>query len=197
MTDGSDSGEVITPSQTVGPFFAYCLTPSAYKYRQVFSSDLTAHGAEGRRIHIEGRVLDGDGEPVPDAMIEIWQADAAGAYARADQGANAAFRGFGRAECDGEGRFAFTTVKPGRVPGPGGASQAPHINVGVFARGLLKRLFTRIYFADEANEADPILALVPEGRRPTLMAEPSSAGSTHYTFDIRLQGDAETVFFEA
>jgi protocatechuate 3,4-dioxygenase alpha subunit len=196
MSDGPDGAKVATPSQTVGPFFAYCLTPSAYKYRQVFSHDLTQHGAEGTRIKIEGRVLDGDGDPVPDAMIEIWQADSAGAYVRAEQGANVAFRGFGRAECDAAGRYAFTTVKPGRVPGPGGALQAPHINVGVFARGLLKRLVTRIYFADEANEADPILALVPESRRTTLIARPTG-GSAHYTFDIRLQGDAETVFFEA
>lgn len=196
MSDAHRKGEVITPSQTVGPFFAYCLTPTAYTYRQVFSNDLTEHGAAGTRIRIEGRVLDGDGAPVPDAMIEIWQADASGSYVSAEQGANTTFRGFGRTECDAEGHYRFTTVKPGRVPGPAGLPQAPHINVGVFGRGLLKRLFTRIYFVDEANEGDPILSLVPADRRATVIAQRSGEEAT-YTFDIRLQGETETVFFEA
>ena len=186
----------ITPSQTVGPFFAYCLTPAAYNYRQIFSNDLTRDGAAGERIRIAGRVLDGDGAPVRDAMIEIWQADAEGRYPQPASGANVAFQGFGRTECDGEGRFSFTTVKPGPVPGPNGGEQAPHINVGLFARGVLRRLFTRIYFEDEAaNAADPILALVPEDARSTLIARRTGAGT--YSFDIRLQGDGETVFFEA
>jgi protocatechuate 3,4-dioxygenase, alpha subunit len=150
----------------------------------------------GERIRITGRVLDGAGAPVADAMVEIWQADAQGRYATAETRANAAFQGFGRAECDAEGRYRFTTVKPGRVPGPNGALQAPHINVGLFARGVLRRMFTRIYFADEAaNDADPILALVPEDARDTLIARQVEPGV--YTFDIRLQGDNETVFFEA
>jgi protocatechuate 3,4-dioxygenase alpha subunit len=186
----------LTPSQTVGPFFAYCLTPSAYDYRQIFSNDLTRDGTAGERIRIEGRVLDGDGAPVPDAMIEIWQADAEGRYPQGASGRNVAFQGFGRTECDGDGRFSFATVKPGPVPGPNGGAQAPHINVGLFARGVLRRMFTRIYFEDEAaNSADPILALVPEDARSTLIARRTGAGT--YSFDIRLQGDRETVFFEA
>ena len=186
----------ITPSQTVGPFFAYCLTPSAYNYRQIFFNDLTRDGIAGERIRVEGGVLDGDGAPVTDAMIEIWQADAEGRYPQPASGTNVAFQGFGRTECNGEGRFSFTTVKPGPVPGPNGGEQAPHINVGLFARGVLRRLFTRIYFEDEAaNAADPILALVPEDARSTLIARRTGAGT--YSFDIRLQGDGETVFFEA
>jgi protocatechuate 3,4-dioxygenase alpha subunit len=183
----------ITPSQTVGPFFAYCLTPEAYDARGIAGNAIATPDARGARIHIEGRVLDGAGEPVPDAMVEIWQADGEGRY---PEGAgNAAFRGFGRAETDVEGRFVFVTVKPGPVPGPGGVLQAPHIAVSVFARGLLNRLATRIYFDDEpANAHDPVLALVPAERRHTLVARKEAEGV--YAFDIRLQGEGETVFFE-
>ena len=195
----STSGRGLTPSQTVGPFFHYCLTPAAYGYPEVVTNDLLTEDAAGERIRIEGRVFDGDGQPVPDAMIEIWQADGQGRYAHpADAGArlNTRFKGFGRAECDAEGRYRFTTVKPGPVPGPNGRAQAPHINVGVFARGVLNRLFTRIYFEDEAgNASDPIFALVPEEARGTLIARRSGAAA--YTFDIHLQGTNETVFFEA
>lgn len=189
----------ITPSQTVGPFFAYCLTPSAYDYREIFSADLTHSGVDGERIRIEGRVTDGDGAPVPDAMIEIWQADAQGHYATAGNRPNSAFTGFGRTECDGEGRYAFKTIKPGCVPGPNGTRQAPHINVSVFARGLLRHLFTRVYFSDEMHNAnDPILNLVPGERCLTLIAHRVlEAAEPLYTFDIRLQGENETVFFEA
>jgi protocatechuate 3,4-dioxygenase alpha subunit len=188
--------ECLTPSQTVGPFFAYCLTPGEYPFRAVFSPDLTTPDAAGARIRIEGRIVDGDGAPVPDAMVEIWQADGEGRYRGHHPAlANAAFRGFGRAECDPLGGFAFTTVKPGRVPGPNGTAQAPHIAVGIFARGLLIRLITRIYFPDEDNAGDPVLALVPEERRGTLVSVP--AGEGVYRFDIRLQGEGETVFFEA
>jgi len=183
----------ITPSQTVGPFFAYCLTPDAYDARGIAGREVATADAPGARIHIEGRVLDGAGEPVPDAMIEIWQAEAQGRYP--DTTGNVAFRGFGRAETDVEGRFVFVTVKPGPVPGPGGALQAPHIAVSVFARGLLNRLATRIYFADEpANAEDPVLALAPPERRETLVARREAEGV--YAFDIRLQGEDETVFFE-
>lgn len=197
MTERRDN--IITPSQTVGPFFAYCLTPSAYEYRQIFSNDLAADGVPGERIRIEGRVFDGDGQPVPDAMIEIWQADPSGRYPKPGQGSNTAFTGFGRAECDAEGRFRFTTVKPGAVPGPHGSRQAPHINVGIFARGILRRLFTRIYFSDEIHNAnDPILVLVPGDRSLTLIAHLTDTDDGPvYTFDIRLQGENETVFFEA
>jgi protocatechuate 3,4-dioxygenase, alpha subunit len=190
--------EGITPSQTVGPYFAYALTPAGrYAISDLATNDLITDDAVGERITIEGRVLDGDGELVTDAMLEIWQADGAGRYPGADPAlSNARFKGFGRAECNEEGRYSFRTVKPGRVPGPNGTMQAPHINVGVFARGILRRLFTRIYFDDEAaNGSDPILALVPREVRSTLIAR-RGAGSA-YTFDIRLQGENETVFFEA
>ncbi len=198
MTDGGKPGG-ITPSQTVGPFFAYALTPAGkYALADLVGTDLVTEDAAGTRITIAGRVFDGDGAPVGDAMIEIWQADGEGRYAGVDPAlSNSSFRGFGRSGTDAEGRYAFTTVKPGRVAGPNGAMQAPHINVGVFARGVLRRLFTRLYFADEAeaNAADPVLKLVPEHVRRTLIAE--RTGEAAYAFDIRLQGDNETVFFEA
>jgi protocatechuate 3,4-dioxygenase alpha subunit len=192
--DGKPAG--ITPSQTVGPYFAYALTPFDYAYRPLAGPDLTTGGAAGEAIRIEGQVIDGKGNPVPDAMIEIWQADGAGRFA--ERGANTGFTGFGRAET--KAGFAFRTVKPGRVEGPDGRRQAPHIDVGVFARGLTRRLMTRIYFDDEtANADDPILTLVPAERRHTLIARRSGGaeGVPRYVFDIRLQGEDETVFFEA
>jgi protocatechuate 3,4-dioxygenase, alpha subunit len=196
MTERRDA---ITPSQTVGPFFAYGLTPAAHEYRPIFSNDLAIGRAPGERIRIEGRVIDGDGRPVTDAMIEIWQADPSGGFPTPEEGGHAAFKGFGRTECDSEGRFSFTTLKPGAVPGPHGTRQAPHINVGVFARGLLRRLFTRMYFSDEIHNAnDPVLALVPGDRSLTLIAHLSDTVSGPvYVFDIRLRGENETVFFEA
>src|SRR5712671_2773897 len=149
-----------TPSQTIGPFFAQGLGPGW--------PDLTEGLTEGERIAVEGRVLDGDGKPIPDAMLEIWQADAQGRYPNPwtapeppahARSAPPAFRGFGRALTDPRGQYRFTTIKPGRVPGPGDALQAPHLNLTIFARGLLRQLTTRIYFADEpATETDPILA---------------------------------------
>lgn len=204
MTDdrGRSGGTApgVTPSQTVGPFFHYVLTPRDYGTREIFSTDVATPDAAGQPIRIEGYVMDGDGEPIADAMIETWQADGDGRYASARrEPANAAFTGFGRGDVDSNGFFSFRTVKPGQVPGPGEVLQAPHVNVGVFARGLLKRLFTRIYFDGEAaNERDPILALVPEDRRGTLIASRRERGDEIvYTFNIRLQGDGETVFFEA
>ena len=158
-----------TPSQTVGPFFYFglCERPAA---------DLVSAG-----MRISGRVLDGAGDPVPDAMVEIWQADERGEY-RGDWG-------WARCGTDDEGRFSFTTVKPGPVDG-----QAPHVELRVFARGLLKHLLTRIYFPDEAdaNESDPVLSSVDADDRPTLIATPDEDG---YRFDVRLQGDDQTVFF--
>jgi protocatechuate 3,4-dioxygenase alpha subunit len=144
-------------------------------------------------------VYDGRGEPVTDSLIETWQADPEGRFAdlRGHGGPSRlhGFRGFARygAE-DGDGRFEIVTVKPGVVPWPAGGQQAPHIDVSVFARGMLHRCVTRIYFADEAeaNAADPVLSSVPADRRETLLAEPSDGG---YRFDIRLQGPGETVFF--
>ena len=196
-----ESPDGITPAQTVGPFFAYALTPHAYGSREIFSRDLVTPHAAGRPIRIEGYVVDGDGEPIVDAMIEIWQADADGHFAGAEAapGTNTAFNGFGRSDLDSNGFYSFRTVKPGQVPGPNGSMQAPHINMAIFARGLLKHLFTRIYFEGEAaNATDPILALVPEERRSTLIAARSErGGEVVHTFDIRLQGEGETVFFEA
>jgi protocatechuate 3,4-dioxygenase, alpha subunit len=193
MTDG------ITPSQTVGPFFAYCLTPKDYDVREIFSPDVAGPGVQGTRIRIEGRVFDGAGEGVGDAMLEIWQADAEGRHAHpADAGArgNAGFTGFGRTPTEPDGGFAFTTVKPGPVPGPGGTAQAPHVSLTVFSRGVLTHLHTRIYFDDEpGNAGDPVLALVPTDRRATLVARSTAPGV--YRFDVRLQGDGETVFFDA
>lgn len=193
----------ITPSQTVGPYFAYCLTPDDYPTRVIFSADLTVPSLAGASIRIDGRVLDGDGAPVSDAMVEIWQADPDGRYAHpADLGrpSNSGFTGFGRAASDAEGRYSFITVKPGRVPGPNGTVQAPHIAVTVFARGMLAHLWTRIYFADEAeaNAGDPVLALVTDpAARATLVAGREPGAKAAYRFDIRLQGDDETVFFAA
>jgi len=192
----------ITPSQTVGPYFAYGLTPRKnYDWKDTFGSDLVSADASGERIRIEGQVFDGDGAPINDCMLEIWQADAQGRYASpADSRArpNTAFQGFGRTPTDRDGRYVFDTIKPGRVPGLNDKMQAPHIVMAVFARGMLRQSYTRIYFADEAaNSEDAILALVPAERRETLIAPKSlREGRAVYTFDVRMQGEAETVFFE-
>jgi protocatechuate 3,4-dioxygenase, alpha subunit len=190
-----------TPSQTVGPFFAYGLTAPQYGYEfsGIASDILDGDLIPGERIRIVGRVFDGAGDPIPDAMIEIWQADCEGRYAHPvdGRGSNQAFRGFGRfgTGTDPEWRFQFRTIKPGRVDG----TQAPHINVIVFMRGMLTHAYTRLYFSDEAeaNARDPVLLGVPAARRRTLIAarEDSPAGAV-YRFDIRMQGDEETVFFD-
>ena len=191
----------ITPSQTVGPFFAPALTPGKdYPWTQPLTNDLITPDASGQRIRIEGRVFDCDGAAVNDAMIEIWQADAAGRYAHpGDQRRpNAKFQGFGRCGTDSNGAYSFSTIKPGAVPGPNGKPQAPHILVAVFARGLPRHAYTRIYFPDEAsNTNDQILTLVPADRRATLLAKREDRnGAAVYVFDIRLQGENETVFFD-
>jgi protocatechuate 3,4-dioxygenase, alpha subunit len=190
-----------TPSQTVGPFLHLGLAPADYNVRPLFGPDLAAPGVTGTPIRIEGCLLDGEHKALPDALVEIWQADAQGRYAHPADGrplSSNSFRGFGRAPTDAAGGFAFSTIKPGAVPAPNGSLQAPHINVGIFARGLLKRLFTRIYFKDEPmNGADPILALVPPQRRHTLMAVSDAVRVGVFRFDIRLQGQDETVFFDA
>jgi protocatechuate 3,4-dioxygenase alpha subunit len=200
----------ITPSQTVGPFFAYGLTPKgrcewdpngSYSWKNTVDSNLVTPDVTGTRIRIEGAVLDGDGLPINDAMIEIWQADAQGRYAT--PGANRAipntkFKGFGRSATDKAGVYAFDTIKPGAVPGPNGKQQAPHIVVCIFSRGMLRQIYTRLYFSDEAtNTADPILNMVPADRRGTLIAhkQPTTEPPL-YRFDIRVQGGNETVFFE-
>jgi protocatechuate 3,4-dioxygenase alpha subunit len=191
-----------TPSQTVGPFFAYGLTPHQYGYPwgSIADGSVATSDTEGTRIRIEGRIFDGKGETVPDAMIEIWQADAQGRYAHpADaRGSNVNFKGFGRTGTgtDKEHRFIFDTVKPGSPDG----KQAPHINMIVFARGMLVHAFTRMYFPDEAaaNGKDPVLQSVPADRRNTLIAQKVEVpGGAAYRFDIHLQGDNETVFFDA
>jgi protocatechuate 3,4-dioxygenase alpha subunit len=183
----------LTPFQTVGPFFSMALP---------FEGGETLAGpkTDGRRITIEGTVTDGAEAPVPDALIEVWQANAAGKYRHPDDGqdqpVDPAFDGFGRVPTDEAGGFAFHTVMPGSVPGPTGRPQAPHLLLGILARGILTRLVTRVYFPDEpANALDLILAHVPAARRPTLIA--AAAGESRYRFDIRIQGEAETVFFDA
>ena len=207
-----------TPSQTVGPFFHYALPwkggadligQSALGARtELFPADHDVLNVSpvhrpvaGETIEVRGQVFDGDGAPVPDALIEIWQANAAGRYAspadpRTELPLDEGFIGFGRAASLDDGSYCFKTVRPGAVPGPGNTLQAPHIAVGVLGRGLIKRLVTRLYLADgEGLDADPILALVPTERRGTLIAEPSGSASV-YRFDIVLQGERETVFFD-
>lgn len=198
----AEAPEGITPSQTVGPFFKYGLTPGGkYDWNDAFTGNLVTPDASGERIRVTGRVFDGDGAPVPDAMLEIWQADAQGRFSDPkDKRAlpNAAFRGFGRCGTGADGSYAFDTIKPGQVPDPDGKPQAPHILLAIFARGMLLQLYTRIYFDGEAaNLADPVLALVPADRRGTLIATREQGnGEAVYRFDIRLQGENETVFFD-
>ena len=183
-----------TASQTVGPFFSYGL---------IFGGEniLAGERAFGRRIYLKGKVFDGDGQPVTDALVEIWQADARGFFnhptdpnqAKADK----FFRGFGRSETVEADAFWFKTVKPGPVAWDDNRNQAPHVNVRVFARGMLIHAVTRLYFSDEtANETDPVLNSVDPQRRQTLIATlEESEDLPCYRFDIRLQGERETVFF--
>jgi len=188
-----------TASQTAGPFFRFGLDHPEW-------GDLTAGGrALGEKVRIEGRVLDGDKAPLPDALVEIWQANAAGRFAhpedkQATKPLDPHFRGFGRCATDQEGRFRFTTVKPGAVPGRGNALQAPHISLCIFARGLLRHVTTRLYFPGEPlNHADPVLGLVQDAqRRKTLIAQAAGQeGAVNvYRFDIVLQGEGETVFLD-
>jgi protocatechuate 3,4-dioxygenase alpha subunit len=184
-----------TPSQTVGPFFGPALIADGLEMP-------ARDGARGRRIIISGRVLDGDGEPVPDAMIEIWQANADGRYDHPadtqEKRIDPCFHGFGRAGTAADGAFRFVTIKPGAAIGDGAIEHAPHINVSVFARGLLNRLVTRIYFPDQPlNDSDPVLARVPAVRRATLIAQAiAESRGVEYRFDIILQGAGETVFFD-
>ncbi|WP_447774787.1 protocatechuate 3,4-dioxygenase subunit alpha [Pseudomonas chlororaphis] len=182
-----------TTSHTVGPYYHIGLT-------WLNREDLTQAETLGERVAISGQVVDGNGDFVNDAMLEIWQANAAGKYDHPEDDQDKAldpnFQGFGRVPVDREGRFRFTTIKPGSVPGLQGSTQAPHLVVLVFARGLVKHLLTRIYFDGEpANAADPLLACVPEERRATLLAKADAPG--HYHWNVILQGtDAETVFFD-
>jgi protocatechuate 3,4-dioxygenase alpha subunit len=184
-----------TPSQTIGPFFALD-DPGAMPWPD--GPYAVAEGTEGA-FRLEGRVVDGAREPVPDGLVESWQADPGGRFPHPDDPrggvARPGFRGFGRCATDPDGRFFLVTVKPGIVPTLDGRPQAPHIDLSVFARGLNQRLVTRVYFADEraANAADPVLASLPEAARATLLAEPTGRG---YRFDVYLQGEHETAFFD-
>ena len=183
----------IAPFQTVGPFFQVLV--GEVRGRDV----MAAEGTPGTRITIEGTVYDGAGAAMPDALVEIWQADAQGRYRHPNDQRGGqideSFRGFGRAATDNAGAFAFETIKPGAVPGPDGRDQAPHVLASLTGRGVLTRYITRIYFDDEAaNAGDAILALVPAARRHTLIARRS--GENTYRFDIRVQGPEETVFFD-
>jgi protocatechuate 3,4-dioxygenase alpha subunit len=180
-------------SQTVGPFFIIGCT-------WLNRHEIAGEGAAGERMTIEGRAVDGDGKPVPDALLEIWQANSHGKYAHPDDTQNKAtepnFQGFGRIPTDDDGKFRFTTIKPGSVPGPDGKPQAPHLAVSVFARGLLRRLVTRIYFPDESgNSEDYVLNLVEPERRGTLIAKKTARGIS-LEWNVVLQGDGETVFFD-
>jgi protocatechuate 3,4-dioxygenase alpha subunit len=187
----------VTPSQTVGPFLAIGLPwPDG--------PDVVPPGTPGA-ISISGRVLDGAGAPVPDALVETWQADPDSRFDHPDDPRGAAapavagFRGFGRSPTSADGTYVVRTLRPGPLPCPGGGFEAPHLDVSVFARGLLDRVVTRIYFPDEAaaNASDPVLAGIADpARRATLIAtrDPDGPGAA-YRFDIRLQGDGETVFF--
>jgi len=184
---------VATSSQTVGPFFHFGLADNPTL------GCLVRDDTRGERIRLTIGVFDGDGAPVPDAFLELWQADADGVYVRPEHSkdvmAPAGFCGFGRLPTGADGTCIFETIRPGRVRDAQGALQASHINVCVLARGLLRQIYTRIYFeGDPALGSDAVLALVPEARRQTLLARPGSAGE--WAFDIRLQGDAETVFFD-
>lgn len=196
----------ITPSQTVGPFFAYGLTPTgrcdwdpngSYRWKETVGDNLVTPDVTGDKIRIEGVILDGDGKPINDAMIEIWQADAQGRYANPrDNRAlpNAKFKGFGRSATDKSGVYSFDTIKPGPVPGPKGAPQAPHIVFCIYSRGMLRQVYTRMYFPDDpANASDMVLNLVPTDRRQTLVARKEG---DKYRFDVRVQGENETVFFD-
>lgn len=200
MQDTDANG--ITPSQTVGPFFKYGLTPKgAYDWSDAFTNKLVTPDISGERIRIEGNVFDGDGAPIPDCMLEVWQADAQGRFADAQHRSalsNASFKGFGRCGTDQNGGYAFETIRPGTVLDADGKEQAPHILLAVFARGMLRHLYTRIYFGDAATNADdPVLAVVPPDRRATLIAQRNTGdGKAVYSLDLRLQGDNETVFFD-
>jgi protocatechuate 3,4-dioxygenase alpha subunit len=184
-----------TPWCTVGPYFSVCVN------EDLCVPKIAAPGVKGERVKLIFTVLDRDGACVPDTLIEIWQANADGKYNhpadRQPKSIDASFRGFGRQVTGLGGTCEFETIKPGRVPGPGGALQAPHLELGVFTRGVLKRLASRIYFADDAaNDECPVLALVPKARRGTLQAQPVAGQPGIWRHEIHLSGPKETVFFD-
>jgi protocatechuate 3,4-dioxygenase, alpha subunit len=187
-----------TTWQTVGPFFSIGLS-------RLYRDNLAAPCAAGERVNISGRILDGDAKPVPDGIIEIWQANSYGKYAHPedvqDKPIEKEFSGFGRIATDIDGMFRFSTIKPGRVPGPDGPDgkptlQAPHLAISILTRGLLRRLVTRMYFpGDPANTEDFVLGLVEEPRRQTLIAKKIEAPQGSLDWNVVLQGANETVFF--
>jgi protocatechuate 3,4-dioxygenase alpha subunit len=189
MSEGSRL--IASPSQTIGPFFHFAIGTN-----QALGC-LAPAGTPGERIWIEVHVFDGAGAAVPDALVELWQADADGRYVRAGASpidSGSCFSGFGRLATDSDGICVFETIRPGPVPA-GDAPQAGHINICLFARGLLRQVYTRLYFAgDPALDEDPVLGCIPAERRRTLLA--ASAGGQRWSFDIRLQGEGETVFFD-
>jgi protocatechuate 3,4-dioxygenase beta subunit len=190
----AESALVATTSQTVGPFFSVGLS-------WMKGDDLAPVGVAGERVTIAGRVWDGEGKPVPDALLEVWQANAHGKFAHGDdtqeKPLEPAFKGYGRIATDESGHFRFTTIKPGAVPGPGRTTQAPHIAVSVFARGLMRRLVTRIYFPEEpANATDFALNQVEPSRRGTLVARKTGPPGGTLEWNVVLQGAGETVFFD-
>ena len=183
-----------TTWQTVGPFFAIGLD-------RLYQADIAGEGVYGERCRIEGRILDGNGTPIPDAVLEIWQANAHGKYAHHEDGQDKplamGFRGFGRIATSDDGSFRFSTIKPGPVPAPDGALQAPHLVVSLVMRGLLRGLITRAYFAgDPLNASDPVLQLIPPHRRGTLLMHPSPGTPATLQWTIHMQGENETVFLD-
>jgi protocatechuate 3,4-dioxygenase, alpha subunit len=183
-----------TTWQTVGPFFRIGL-------ERLFQTDIAGEGARGQRISILGRMTDAFGVPIPDAVVEVWQSNSAGKYAHPDDHQDKplepGFRGFGRIPTDDEGCFRFSTIVPGAVPGPRETLQAPHLVICILMRGLLRSLVTRAYFPDEPlNETDPILALIEPDRRGTLIMHRSPEQQELLTWEIRMQGEHETVFLE-
>ena len=187
-------GLLLTASQTLGPFGAIIFDPTEVR-------DLAPAGVQGERITVRGRILDGDGQPVSDATLEIWQANSHGKYAHPEdvqeKPLDENFKGFGRVSTTSDGTFQFTTIKPGSVPGPGGATQAPHLTLVIFMRGLLKHLVTRVYFDGEAaNANDPVLNLVPSTRRDTLLVRKHADEAGVFEWTVHLQGARETAFFD-
>jgi protocatechuate 3,4-dioxygenase, alpha subunit len=176
-------------SQTVGPFFRIGLEPLIHRQQ--------ANAPAAGSITLSGRVIDGNGAPVSDALLEFWGADTSGRYPDPAPAPVDLPAGFRRAATDSEGHFSFSIMKPGPVPLCDGSSQSPHFLVLVFARGLLRHLITRVYFEDErGNDADPVLLQVPADRRQTLIARISASGARHYHWDVVLQGPYETAFFQ-
>lgn len=183
-----------TTSQTVGPYFKIGL-------QWLNCDNLAGEGVAGERFIVQGRVLDGDRVPVPDAVVEIWQANRHGKYAHRedtqDKPLDPGFRGYGRVSTGNNGLYRFATIQPGPVPGPAGEEQAPHLVISIFMRGLLKRLVTRMYFPDDSRNAmDPILRLVEPSRRPTLIANHAPSPQGVLEWNVVLQGTDETVFFD-